>query len=141
MNEELTGLLTLRLSKLRIQKTKVVNELQSIKREEELVKTLIQDSILFGTEKDSQGDDIRSRDKATGTNIKATGTNIKATGTDSRGDDIHSGDKVTTLTRGLYYERIARVTLVKPKNKITIEYLESKKVTWRKGYNLLKLQK
>ena len=51
------------------------------------------------------------------------------------------GDKVTTLTRGLCYERITHVTLVKPNNNITIEYIVSKKVTWRKGHNLLKLQK
>ena len=109
MNEDLTELSS-RLSKLQIRKTRVVHELQLIRREEELVKTLI---------KESSG----------------------PTGTDSQGDKIRSGDKVTTLTRGLYYERIARVTLVKPDNQITIEYLESKKVTWRKGHNLLKLQK
>ena len=109
MNEDLTAL-TSRLSKLRIRKTRAVYELQTIKREEELVKALIQESSV-------------------------------PTGTDSRGSKIRSGDKVTTLTRGLYYERIARVTLVKPDNNITIEHLASKKVTWRKGHNLLKIQK
>ena len=102
--------LTSRLSKLQIRKTRAVYELQSIEREEELVKTLIQES-------------------------------SGPTGTDSRGGKIRSGDKVTTLTHGLYHERIDLVTLVKPDNNITIEYLESKKVTWRKGHNLLKLQK
>ena len=58
-------------------------------------------------------------------------------GVDSRGVTIHAGDKVTTLTRGKYYERIAKVTLVKPDNHIVIKYLVSAKSTWRKGYNLL----
>ena len=63
------------------------------------------------------------------------------TGVDSRGAIIHAGDKVTTLTRGKYYERNAKVTLVKPDNHIVIEYLASTKSTWRKGYNLLILDK
>jgi len=109
MNEDLTELSS-RLSKLQVRKTRVVHELQLIKREEELVNTLI---------KECSG----------------------PTGTDSQGDKILRGDKVTTLTRGLYYERIARVTLVEPDNKVIIEYLGSKIVTWRKGHNLLKLQK
>ena len=63
------------------------------------------------------------------------------TGVYSRGAIIHAGDKVTTLTRGKYYERIAKVTLVKPDNHIVIEHLVSTISTWREGYNLLILDK
>ena len=70
--------------------------------------------------------------------IKAS---LGLTGTDSQGNKICGSDKVTTLTRGSYNERIAKVTLVKPENHIVIEYLARKKLTWRKGHNLLKLKK
>ena len=104
------AMLTARLTKLRVRRTRTINELQSIEKEHEEVETLIKES-------------------------------LKLTGTDSRGNEICGGDKVTTLTRGIYNERIAKVTLVKPDNHIVIEYLASKKVTWRKGHNFLKLQK
>ena len=66
---------------------------------------------------------------------------LRLTGTDSQENKIGGSDKVTTLTSGTYNKRIAKVTLVKPENHIVIEYLASKKLTWRKGHNLLKLKK
>jgi len=63
------------------------------------------------------------------------------TGTDSRGNNARTGNKVTTLNCGKYYERITKITFVKADNHIKIQYLISKINTWRKGHNLLKLQK
>ena len=102
--------LTARLSKLRVRRTKIIKELQTIEKAHKEVETLIKAS-------------------------------LGLTGTDSQGNKICGGDKVTTLTRGTYNKRIAKVTLVKPENHIAIEYLASKKLTWRKGHNLLKLKK
>ena len=61
MDEGLTAL-TARLSKLRVRKTRTVNEFQSIAREEELVRSLIQES-LKPTGTNSKGDSIRIGDK------------------------------------------------------------------------------
>ena len=62
-----------------------------------------------------------------------------STGMDSRGNELRKGDEVRTLTRGKYYERIAKVTVVKADNHIDYQYLVSKASTWRKGYNILKI--
>ena len=63
-----------------------------------------------------------------------------STGTDSRENELRKDNKFTILTHRKYCERITKMKIVKAGNYIDIQYLVNKSSTWRKGYNLLKLQ-
>ena len=56
---------------------------------------------------------------------------------DSKGTKLREGDKVTTLTRGKFHKQIAKAIQVNPDNHVDIQYLVSRKETWRLGKNLL----
>ena len=59
---------------------------------------------------------------------------------DSRGVVLEVGDKVETVTRGLYHDRKAEIIAINYKdNSVTIRYLQIKKQTWRKAHNVTKL--
>ena len=108
--------LSQQLSKLSVRRSKSIAELQSIDKEYLKLERLIQEK--------RNSREILSQPE----------------GKDSKGNPIRIGDSVTTSTKGKYYERIATITNIAEDNHIDIEYKESKKTTWRKGHNLLKLK-
>ena len=112
MTEEITRL-SEKLSKLSLRRLRVIAELQSIELEHD--------------ETENQLDEAKKHPKGV------------LAGRDSKGNSLCSGDSVTTLTKGKYYERIATVVQVNPENHVDIEYKQSGKLTWRLGHNLLKL--
>ena len=61
----------------------------------------------------------------------------KSTAQDSRGKILSIGNIVRTVTRGKYFEREAKILSIEGDN-VTIQYLKSKKETWRLSHNLLK---
>jgi len=50
--------------------------------------------------------------------------------TDAKGNVLRKGNSVNTLTKGKYYEWIAKVMQINPQNHIDIKYKNSKKGTW-----------
>ena len=115
MSDKITRL-TEKLSKLSVRRTQTIAELQEIDQ----AYTHIEKSLEKAKTKKQQ--------------INKLG------GKDAKGNPLRVGDSVTTLTRGKYHERIAKVTQVNPENHIDIEYKASGKATWRIGHNLLLLE-
>ena len=73
---------------------------------------------------------------------KRSTTKEKGLAKDSKGELIAVGDHIETVTRGKYFERKGEVISIDHKNKtITLRYLISKKETWRKAYNVVKVSK
>ena len=121
MNDNIEQL-TKQLSALSVKRSKTIAALQLIDKEHKRIESLLEakkeDDILVGAKKE---DDI-------------------LVGKDSKGNPLHIGDSVTTLTKGKYYKRIATVVGISDKNHIDIQYKSSKTTTWRVGHNLLKLK-
>ena len=101
------------LSKLKLRRTAIINELSSIEEEHNKVERQIKQNQRPSTE---------------------------LIGKDAKGNTLRIGDSVSTLTKGKYHERIATVDEIRSENHIVISYLASKKKTWRVGHNLLKLE-
>ena len=112
MNDEISRLAA-KLDKLKIRRSSIIKELNSVEEEHNILERQIE---------------------------QAKALPSQLVGKDAKGKCLHIGDSVTTLTKGRYYERIATVTDIKPDNHIDITYKSSKKITWRAGHNLLKLQ-
>lgn len=112
MNDEIEKL-TEELSKLSVKRSTIIADLQAVETKHRSIE--------------------RALSKA-----KRNKTGIPS-GFDAKGRPLLTGDNVTTLTKGRYYERIAKVVRINPDNRIDIQYNTSKKETWRAGHNLLKL--
>ena len=112
MNDDVSQL-TAKLENLKIRRSSIIKELSSVDEEHNKLEQQIK---------------------------QAKALSSQLVGKNAKGKCLHIGDSVRTLTKGWYYERIATVADIKPDNHIDITYKSSKKVTWRAGHNLLKLQ-
>ena len=119
MDSELQEIIQ-RLDKLVLQRSQITNELSSV--DAEIASTIVK--------RNNKQRELSAKTKE------------KGLAKDSKGELIAVGDHIETVTRGKYFERKGEVISIDHKNKtITLRYLISKKETWRKAYNVVKVSK
>ena len=122
MDSELQEIIQ-QLDKLVLQRSQITNELSSV--DAEIASTI-----------------VKRNHKQRELSAKRSTTKEKGLAKDSKGELIAVGYHIETVTRGKYFERKGEVISIDHKNKtITLRYLISKKETWRKAYNVVKVSK
>ena len=121
MSEEINRLIT-KLEKLHIQRSKLVTELATV--DDEISTTL--EALI-----------VRKR-ALKSSERKHTKPSSQAEARYSTGVILLKGDIVETVTVGKYQEVKSKVCLING-DKVTIQYLQSKKETWCKAKNLSKV--
>ena len=117
---------TKQLKNLLLRRSKVSSELASI--DSEIASTI------------NERDRRPNRPSTNTKEVKYKKDKKKSQVKDSRGVVLVVGDKIETVTRGLYYDCKAEIIAINYKdNSVTIRYLQSKKYTWRKVHNVTKL--